>query len=79
MIEATEAFAEPVEIVKKTRPMSPDPSDDMVLDVAINGRAEALVTNNTKHFAGAGKRFGIPVLSAAELLEKMRKGTEDGD
>ena len=74
LIEAMEAFAEPVEVVMMTRPMSPDPSDDMVLDVAINGRAEALVTRNTKHFAGAGKRFGIPVLSPAELLEKMREG-----
>ena len=74
LIEAMEAFAEPVEVVMKTRPLSPDPSDDMVLDVAINGRAEALVTNNTKHFAGAGKRFGISVLSPAELLEKMREG-----
>jgi putative PIN family toxin of toxin-antitoxin system len=74
LIEAMEAFAEPVEVVMKTRPMSPDPSDDMVLDVAINGRAEALITNNTKHFARAGKRFAIPVLSPAELLEKMREG-----
>jgi len=74
LIEAMEAFAEPVEVVMKTRPMSPDQSDDMVLDVAINGRAEALVTSNKKHFAGAGKRFGIPVLSPAELLEKMREG-----
>ena len=79
MIEATEAFAEPVEIVIKTRPMSPDPSDDMVSDVAINGGAEALVTSNKKHFAAAGKRFGIPVLSPAELLEKMREGNQDGD
>jgi hypothetical protein len=37
LIEAMEAFAEPVEVVMKTRPMSPDPSLDMVLDVAING------------------------------------------
>jgi len=74
LIEAMEAFAEPVEVVMKIRPLSPDPSDDMVLDVAINGRAEALITNNKKHFAGAGKRFGIPVLSPAELLEKMREG-----
>ena len=74
LIEAMEAFAEPVEVVMKTRPLSPDPSDDMVLDVAINGRAEALITNNKKHFAGAGKRFGIPVLSPAELLEKTREG-----
>ena len=74
LIEALEAFAEPVEVVMKTRPLSSDPSDDMVLDVAINGRADALVTSNKKHFAGAGKRFGIPVFSPAELLEKMREG-----
>jgi predicted nucleic acid-binding protein len=48
------AFAEPVEVVMKTRPLSSDPSDDMVLDVAINGQAEALVTDDTKHFVGAG-------------------------
>jgi predicted nucleic acid-binding protein len=29
LIESMEAFAEPVEIVVKTRPMSPDPNDDM--------------------------------------------------
>ena len=74
LIEAVEAFAEPVEVVVKTRPLSSDPSDDMILDIAINGRAEALVTRNAKHFIGAGKRFGIPVLTPAELLEKMRKG-----
>lgn len=57
LIEALEAFAEPVEVVQKTRPMSRDQNDDMVLDLAINGRAEALVTKNTKHFVEAGKRF----------------------
>jgi predicted nucleic acid-binding protein len=74
LIEAVEAFAEPVEVVMKPRPWSQDPSDDMVLDVAINGRAAALITSNKKHFAAAGKRFGIPVLTPAELLEKMREG-----
>ena len=74
LIEAVEAFAEPVEVVMKTRPLSSDPSDDMILDVAINGRAEALVTSNKRHFAAAGKRFGIQVLTPAELLEKMREG-----
>ena len=29
LIEAVEAFAEPVEVVMKTRPLSSDPSDDM--------------------------------------------------
>jgi len=74
LIDALEAFAEPVEVFWKMRPMSEDPNDDMVLDVAINGRASALVTNNVKHFAAAGKRFGIAVLRPAELLQKLRKG-----
>jgi putative PIN family toxin of toxin-antitoxin system len=79
LIEAMEAFAEPVEVVMKTRRLSPDPSDDMILDLAINGRAEALVTSNTKHFAGTKKRFGISVLSPGELLEKIREGNQDGN
>ncbi len=79
LIEAMEAFAEPVEVVMKTRPLSPDPSDDMILDLAINGRAEVLVTSNTKHFAGTGKRFGISVLSPGELLEKIREGNQHGN
>lgn len=79
LIEALEAFAEPVEVVMKTRPVSPDTNDNMIRDLAINGRADALVTRNTKHFAGAGKRFGIPVLSPAELLIKIKEGNQDGD
>lgn len=51
----------------------------MVIDVAINGGAEALVTGNTKHFASAGKQFGIPVLSPTELLEQIRSMKQDGD
>jgi putative PIN family toxin of toxin-antitoxin system len=79
LIQAVEAFAEAVEVLIKNRPLSPDPNDDMVMDLAINGQADALVTGNTKHFAAAGKRFGIPVLSPTELLEKIRRGKQDGD
>ena len=46
LIEAVEAFAETIEIRVSTRPSSPDPNDDMVLDLALNGRAEAIVTGN---------------------------------
>jgi putative PIN family toxin of toxin-antitoxin system len=79
LIEAVEAFAEPVEVVVRARPLSPDPNDDMILDLAINGKAEALVTCNTKHFLAAGKRLGIPVLSLVGRLEKKRKENPDGD
>ncbi len=73
LIEAMEAFAEPVKVITQVRPLSPDPNDDMILDLAISGRAEAVVTNNTKHFSSPARRFGIAVLSPAELLETLRK------
>jgi predicted nucleic acid-binding protein len=48
-----------------------DPNDEMVLEVAINGRAGALVTYNIADFAAA-ERFKIAVLRPAELLKKVK-------
>jgi predicted nucleic acid-binding protein len=44
----------------------------MVLEVAINGGADAIVTNNTKHFRDVARRFQLQVLSPAELLNEFR-------
>ncbi len=38
LIEALEASSEPIEIMLKTRPLSPAPNDDVVLDPAITDR-----------------------------------------
>jgi predicted nucleic acid-binding protein len=46
----------------------------MVLDVAINGHADVIVTNNVKDFALAAERFGLQVLTPRELLIAFRKG-----
>src|SRR6202795_4583691 len=66
------ALIEPVEVHFQWRPQSRDPNDEMVLEAAINGRAEALVTHNVADFAVAWERFGIRVLSPPELLRKVR-------
>lgn len=73
ILEALEAIAEPVWVAFQYRPLSPDANDDMVLDVAINGNADALVTNNTKHFREAAEHFQLEVLTPAEVLSKFRK------
>ncbi len=73
LIETLESVAHPVEISTKTRPLSSDPNDDMVLDIAINGNADAVITANTKHFKTAANSFGIAVLSPSELLLELRK------
>ena len=72
LLNTLETIAEPVLIVNKIRPLSPDPNDDMVLDLALNGKAEFIVTQNLKHFVLA-ERFGIRVLLPAEFLNLVRK------
>ena len=66
------ALIEPVDVHFQWRPQSRDPNDEMVLETAINGQADALVTYNVTDFAEAGKRFGILVWRPAELLQKVR-------
>ena len=55
------------------RPLLTDADDEMVLEAAINGQAEAIVTHNRRDFEPAAQRFGIQVLSPAELLEQIRR------
>jgi putative PIN family toxin of toxin-antitoxin system len=66
------ALIEPVEVHFQWRPQSRDPNDEMVLETAINGRADVLVTYNVVDFAVAWERFGIPVLSPRELLRRVK-------
>lgn len=64
------ALIEPVETHFQWRPQVRDPGDEMVLEAAINGEADALTTFNVSDFAAAGKQFGIPILRPADLLRR---------
>ena len=66
-----EAVATPVLVQVKHRPLSRDENDDMVLDVAINGNADFVVTTNVKHFLPA-KDFGIEVFTPGDFLSELR-------
>jgi putative PIN family toxin of toxin-antitoxin system len=66
------ALIEPVEVHFQWRPQTRDPNDEMVLEAAINGQADALVTYNVADFAAAGERFEIAIMRPAELLKKVR-------
>jgi putative PIN family toxin of toxin-antitoxin system len=67
------ALVEPVEVHFLWRPQTRDVNDEMVLEAAINGRADALVTYNVADFTSASERFGIPTVSPAELLKKVKR------
>lgn len=70
-LAALAALVEPVEVRFAWRPQLADPDDEMVLEAAVNGRADALVTHNLAHFAQAALRFGLAVLRPGELLERI--------
>lgn len=65
-------WIEPVAVHFRWRPQLSDPKDEMVLEAAVNGRADALVTHNVKDFASAATRFGLSVLTPQQVLEEMR-------
>lgn len=57
------------------RPLLRDPKDEMVLEVAVEAQADAIVTHNVRDFKGVEKRFGIRILTpGAFLLELEREG-----
>ncbi len=73
ILAALASAAEPVTIHYPWRPQLPDPTDGLVLEAAINGRADALVTYNVRHFAPASARFGLRLARPIEGLEEIRQ------
>ena len=65
LLDAVVAVAEPVRLAFHWRPGLADPDDDMILEAAVNGRADAIVTFNRRDFDQAARRFGLAVLSPA--------------
>jgi predicted nucleic acid-binding protein len=55
------------------RPQLRDAADEMVLEAAVNGQADALVTFNRRHFLPAAERFGLPIWLPGETLGRLRK------
>ena len=53
------------------RPYLRDPDDDLVLEVAVAGQVDAIVTYNQKDFAGSDK-FGIGVLSPLQFVKATK-------
>jgi putative PIN family toxin of toxin-antitoxin system len=62
---------EPVKFHYLWRPQLSDVADEMVLETAINGMADAIVTFNTRHFGPAAK-FGINVIRPDIAIRKLK-------
>lgn len=62
---------EPVEVHLRWRPQLRDADDELVLEAAINGRADALITHNVRDFRDAAQRFGVRIARPGELLPEL--------
>lgn len=61
----------PVEVSYLWRPQLADPADEMVLEAAVNGRADWIVTYNVRDFAVATRRFKINIGGPAAVWPRL--------
>lgn len=73
LLDAVAMVAEPVRLAFLWRPTLRDPDDDMVLETAVNGRADAVVTFNLRDFSGHARRFGIEAWSPGMAVQRLRR------
>jgi predicted nucleic acid-binding protein len=55
------------------RPQLSDPGDEMVLEAALNGAADALVTFNIGDFKPAADRLVLKLLRPADFLNTLKR------
>ena len=72
-VTAVIAMAEPVEMHFLWRPQLRDPNDEMVLEVAVNGEADALVTFNVRDYGNVPSRFGVDLLLPRAAIGRIRQ------
>ncbi len=69
--DAVIAMIEPVESHFMWRPQLRDPADEFVLDAAVNGQADGIVTFNIRDFADAPARFGISLYTPSQAFRSI--------
>jgi putative PIN family toxin of toxin-antitoxin system len=63
------------EIDNLWRPILRDPGDEFVIEVAVAGRCQAIVTHNVRDFAGVD-RFGVDVLRPDQFIRRLEEEEE---
>ena len=71
LLDAIAVIAEPIRISYLWRPLLSDSGDDLVLETAVNGRADVMVTFNRRDFEEAAPRFGLEVLTPADAVQRL--------
>ncbi len=76
VLDAFAQVATPVHLRFLWRPRLKDPADEMVLETAVNGAADRLVTFNERHLSVAAREFGIRVLPPRDMWKEVQRRNE---
>lgn len=72
LLDVLASIAEPV-VARPLRISLPDPDDRVFVEVALAGRADAIVTGNLRHFASRRGAIGVPVLTPRDFVDRLRR------
>jgi len=72
VLDALSVVIEPVSLRFLWRPQLKDPSDEMVLATAVNGRADRLATFNVRHLRNVAMEFGVHAAPPADVWRELR-------
>ncbi len=72
LLRSLATITEPVDVRFLWRPQLRDPDDEMVLEAAINGSADVIVTYNVADF-GPAVRFGLRIATPQDFLKEIAR------
>ena len=64
----------PVGLHFNWRPVANDPDDDLVIEAAVNGNIQTIVSFNIRDMKTGADQFGIEVMRPAQLLKRIHDG-----
>jgi putative PIN family toxin of toxin-antitoxin system len=76
ILDAYAKVAAPVHLRFLWRPRLKDPADEMVLETAVNGEADWLVTFNERHLAISAREFGVRVARPGDMWKEVQRRDE---
>ena len=73
ILNAVVKVSTPVHLHFLWRPRLKDPADEMVLETAVNGVADSLITFNVSHLGAAAEEFGIRVSRPPDAWKELQE------
>jgi putative PIN family toxin of toxin-antitoxin system len=73
VLDAIASIIEQVQLRFLWRPRLKDPADEMVLETAVNGNADRLLTFNLRHLKAAAEEFGIRVMTPPDAWKEIQR------